>query len=258
MTQLANLRSLAKLLPEINSHPTDTPRQRAGKSLLAVLEYLRLAEIQHGALLALSRELSELEGTGRKGVILTASLQARGRGKTGAEIRCAQGVCAGVLELKFRETGSLDEAAKWVSRARALCIVVGDLSHAKTCRIRHIEFLANRASMPWSPPRPQQYESDWERRLATAMRERGLKPLPQYPVGTRYLDFAIDPDGKKIDIEVDGRRWHTDASGNRKVADRLRDIELEGRGWTVLRFWVHELANNMEICLDRIEQALVG
>lgn len=143
-----------------------------------------------------------------------------------------------------------------VSRARALCIVVGDLSHAKTCRIPHIEFLAQRASMPWSPPRPQQYESDWERRLATAMRERGLTPFPQYPVGTRYLDFAIDPEGKKIDIEVDGRRWHTDASGNRKVADRLRDIELQGRGWTVLRFWVHELANDMGACLDTIEQTI--
>ena len=143
-----------------------------------------------------------------------------------------------------------------VSRARAVCIVVGDLAYARSCRIPHIEFLAQRASMPWSPPRPQLYESEWERRLATAMEQRGLSPISQYPVGTRYLDFALDPEGKKIDVEVDGRRWHTDASGNRKVADRLRDMELRSRGWKVIRFWVHELAEDMGGCLDRIERIL--
>ena len=161
----------------------------------------------------------------------------------------AQKSLAGFLQ---RESRRLNVA---VSRARALCIVVGDLSYAKDCGIRHIQFLAERASTPWSPPRPRVFDSAWERRLEFAMRQRGLEPYPQYPVGTRYLDFALDPEGKKIDIEVDGKRWHTDAAGNRKVADVLRDRELRARGWDVQRFWVHELANDMEGCLDRIERA---
>lgn len=132
-------------------------------------------------------------------------------------------------------------------------MVIGDLSYARKCGIRHIEFLAKCATTPWSPHRPQQFDSDWERRLDTAMRSRGLDPIPQYPVGTRYLDFALDPDGVKLDIEVDGRQWHTDASGGRKVSDRLRDAELRSRGWRVLRLWVHELEADMEGCLDRIE-----
>ncbi|RWK87962.1 MAG: DUF559 domain-containing protein [Mesorhizobium sp.] len=142
-----------------------------------------------------------------------------------------------------------------ISRARALCIVVGDLAYARSCNIRHIEYLAQRAVTPWSPPRPP-FDSDWERRLDTAMRARALQPIPQYSVGTRYLDFALDPEGVKLDVEVDGRRWHLDADGNRKVSDRLRDAELRARGWKVLRFWVHELANDMEACLDRIEHEL--
>jgi very-short-patch-repair endonuclease len=85
---------------------------------------------------------------------------------------------------------------------------------------------------------------------------RGLKPLPQYPVGTRYLDMAIDPDTAKLDVEVDGRRWHLDADGNRKVADRLRDTELRARGWKVLRFWVHELERDMGACVERIVREL--
>lgn len=143
-----------------------------------------------------------------------------------------------------------------VSRARAICVVVGDLGYAKACGIRHIEFLAKRASTPWSPPRPRVFDSEWERRLDTALRARGLEPFPQFAVGTRYLDFALDPEGRKINVEVDGRRWHTDASGNRKVGDILRDREMKARGWTVLRFWVHELANGMEGCVDRIEREL--
>jgi very-short-patch-repair endonuclease len=143
-----------------------------------------------------------------------------------------------------------------VSRGRALCIVLGDLSNAKTCRIRHIEFLADRASRPWSPPRPQQFESSWERRLYTAMQARGLEPHPQHPLGTRYLDFALFAGKTKLDVEVDGVRWHTDVIGNRKTADRLRDKEVIGRGWKVLRFWVHQLAEDMEACLDSIEREL--
>ncbi|MFC1455717.1 AAA domain-containing protein [Microvirga arabica] len=143
-----------------------------------------------------------------------------------------------------------------ISRARALCIVVGDLTYARTCGIRHIEFLAQRATMPWSPPRLHQHDSSWERRLDTAMRRRGWDPIPQYPIGTRYLDFALEPEGARLDIEVDGRRWHTDTSGNRKVSDRMRDAELRARGWKVLRFWVHELAEDMEGCVDRIEREL--
>lgn len=143
-----------------------------------------------------------------------------------------------------------------ISRARAVCIVVGDLSHAKSCGIRHIEFLARRATTPWSPPKLGLFDSQWERRLDVAMRARGLNPTPQFPVGTRYLDFALEVNGRKINIEVDGRRWHTDASGNRKVSDILRDREMRQRGWTVLRFWVHELAKDMEGCVDRIEREL--
>lgn len=142
-----------------------------------------------------------------------------------------------------------------ISRARALCIVVGDLTYSQSCGVRHIEYLATRANESWSPPRPP-FDSLWERRLHTAMQARGLKPIPQYPVGSRYLDFAIDPEGVKLDVEVDGRRWHEGPDGGRKVADRLRDAELKARGWKVARFWVHELEQNMEACLERIEHEL--
>ncbi len=142
-----------------------------------------------------------------------------------------------------------------ISRARAVCIVVGDLAYAQRCGIKHIQYLAERASGSWSPARPP-FDSLWERRLDTAMRARGIEAIPQYPVGSKYLDFAIDPTGAKLNIEVDGRKWHLDRDGERKLSDRKRDEEMTGRGWSVIRFWVHELADDIGGCIDRIEREL--
>ncbi len=142
-----------------------------------------------------------------------------------------------------------------ISRARAVAVVVGDLAWARGCGIAHIAELADRATRP--PGWPQRgFDSLWERRMHEALRRRGIAAHPQYQVGSRSLDFAIFEGGAKLDLEVDGRAWHADASGGRKTADRMRDKELMAKGWTVRRFWVHELDADMEECLDIIERDL--
>jgi very-short-patch-repair endonuclease len=158
----------------------------------------------------------------------------------------------GVANFLRRERRRLNVA---ISRARALCLVVGDLDHALKSDIPHLRNLARQATSPYSPPRAT-FDSEWERRLDVAMRRRGLDPNPQYPVGRKYLDFALFAGGIKLDVEVDGRAFHTDADGNRKISDRLRDKELITRGWKVRRFWVSELHFDMERCLDRIQSDL--
>lgn len=142
-----------------------------------------------------------------------------------------------------------------ISRARAVALVVGDLDWARSCGIAHISMLADRATRP-APAALEASESIWERRMAVALERRGLAFQQQYPVGRRRLDFALFRDEVKLDLEVDGRRWHVGPDGNRKTADRLRDREMIARGWKVRRFWVHELQANMENCLDLVEQDL--
>lgn len=142
-----------------------------------------------------------------------------------------------------------------VSRARAVALVVGDLDWARSCGIAHISMLADRATRP-APAALELSESLWERRMAVALKRRGLAFEQQYPVGRRRLDFALFRGDVKLDLEVDGRRWHVAPDGNRKTADRLRDREMIARGWKVRRFWVHELQHDMERCLDLVEQDL--
>lgn len=163
----------------------------------------------------------------------------------------ADGVHAGTLGFYTRERRRVNVA---ISRARAMCLVVGDKAFVERSEVPLLRRLLQSTSRT-SKPR-QDFDSEWERRLYQAMRGRGLVPIPQYPVAGRYLDFALDPDGRRLDVEGDGRRWHADPDGNRKQSDRLRDRALITLGWKVRRFWVHELANSMEACLDLIERDL--
>lgn len=163
-----------------------------------------------------------------------------------------QGATASALEFLRRDRRRFNVA---VSRARAVAVVVGDLGWSRTCGIAHLEILARRATEP-APSAERSFDSLWERRLHEALTARGLDPKPQYPVGRRRLDFALFHNSVKLDLEVDGRKWHTGAGGARKTADRLRDHELIGLGWQVRRFWVDDLARDMEGCLDIVERDL--
>jgi very-short-patch-repair endonuclease len=78
---------------------------------------------------------------------------------------------------------------------------------------------------------PYFLEWDWtpiEYNLWCDIRRIGIPFYPQVPALTYFLDFA-DP-VKKIAIEADGKRWHSD-----KIRDQIRDKKLREAGWQVFR-----------------------
>jgi very-short-patch-repair endonuclease len=133
----------------------------------------------------------------------------------------AEGVHSSTLSFYARERRRVNVA---VSRARALCLVFGDKAYVQRSELGLLARLAARTSQTAKPRQ----------------------------------DFALDPEGRRLDVEVDGRRWHANPDGNRKQSDHLRDRALTALGWKVRRFWVHELSDNMETCLDIIERDLAG
>lgn len=144
-----------------------------------------------------------------------------------------------------------------ISRARAIAHVFGDLNYARSGRIRSLERLAAYATEPRQRPRDGIFDSDWERRVFHALKARGLEPIPQFEIAGRRLDFAIfGRDEIKLDLEVDGRQFQADIDGNRKLADHWRDHQMKSLGWRVRRFWVDELATDLEGCLDLVEHDL--
>jgi hypothetical protein len=60
--------------------------------------------------------------------------------------------------------------------------------------------------------RPQQV-SDWERILYRALYAAGLRSIPQYSVEQYDLDFAIIVGDRRLNIEVDGERYHRSWTG---------------------------------------------
>ena len=156
----------------------------------------------------------------------------------------------------LKEQGNLFNVA--ASRARAVLHVVGNRSWARSCNIKHIERLAaertrddsREAKGPWTP-----HDSPWEKVLFKALIERGLEPVVQYPVAGRRLDLALVRTGDRplrLDIEVDGDRYHRNPDGTRKQDDIWRDYQLKGLGWRVKRFWVYQLRENLQECVDSI------
>ncbi|MBQ7609004.1 MAG: AAA family ATPase [Desulfovibrionaceae bacterium] len=143
------------------------------------------------------------------------------------------------------------------SRARAVLHIVGNRQWAKTSGIPHIEQLTIEPTV-----RQRQYvakglwapcESPWEKVLMEALQAAGLQPLPQLPIAGRRLDLALCDNQRNvfIDIEVDGD-CHRTSNGTRQTDDIWRDIQLQGRGWLVLRFWTYELRENLDDCVSRI------
>ena len=158
----------------------------------------------------------------------------------------------------LRETANLMNVS--VSRARAVLHVVGNKSWAAQSGISHLESLASPPEKftgkshliksPWHP-----HESPWEKILYDALMTKGLQSIPQYPALGRRLDLALvkkEGTGLKIDIEVDGDRYHRNPDGSRKRDDVWRDIQLQGAGWRVMRFWVYQLREDLDKCVDKI------
>jgi very-short-patch-repair endonuclease/plasmid stabilization system protein ParE len=155
----------------------------------------------------------------------------------------------------LRETGNLFNVA--VSRARAVLHVIGNRQWAIGCEIPHIVrlaanqegFVPQPSPSPWAP-----HESPWEKVLFDALLQVGLQPKAQFPVRNRRLDMALIREGNpvlRLDIEVDGD-CHRNPDGSRKLDDGWRDIQLQGLGWQVIRFWTYQLREDLSGCVQKI------
>ena len=93
-----------------------------------------------------------------------------------------------------------------------------------------------------------------ERLFYIKLYQAGLRPIPQYDVEKFTLDFALIAGIRRLDVEVDGERYHRDWTGELLRRDQLRNMRLIELGWDVMRFWVYELRDNMPQCVERVRQ----
>jgi very-short-patch-repair endonuclease len=170
----------------------------------------------------------------------------------------------------LRKTDNLFNVA--ITRARAALIVVGDPAAAKNAGIDYLSAFANYVENLERNPRQQpggpggtcsgpdyppvakpELVSDWERVFYRQLWEAGLRPIPQYAEEKFLLDFALCAESGKLDIEVDGERYHRDWNGELLRRDQLRNMRLIELGWDVMRFWVYQLRDEMPACVQRVK-----
>jgi very-short-patch-repair endonuclease len=162
-----------------------------------------------------------------------------------------------------------------ITRARSALIVAGDINAARNCQVDYLAAFAAYAQTleqqreqkkdtaqsidlgPEYPPvsNPEQV-SDWERWFYKKLFTAGICAIPQYGEEKYRLDFALFDGDRKLDIEVDGERYHREWTGELCRRDRIRNQRLMELGWDVMRFWVYEIRDDTEACVERIRHWL--
>lgn len=179
----------------------------------------------------------------------------------------SQGTPAGALHF-LRGNGNLFNVA--ITRARGLLHVVGDRSAAANSGVDYLadfeSYVADLGKTPSTDTnidastlgaeypivaRPEQV-SDWERVLYRALYAAGVRAIPQYRVEQYDLDFAVIVGGRRLNIEVDGERYHRDWTGELCLRDRLRNQRMMELGWDVKRFWVYEIRDRIDECVAMV------
>ncbi len=106
--------------------------------------------------------------------------------------------------------------------------------------------------------RPPPRSSSIERRFGEMLVAAGFDPIPQHPVARYFLDFSVvgHADGLpvRLDIEVDGRRWHEELPGRYRVEDERRDRILKLLGWRPVRFWTDEIEQDEAGSIERVRR----
>ncbi len=176
----------------------------------------------------------------------------------------SRGVLPGAINF-LKSNGNLFNVA--ITRARARLHVVGDRAAAGASGVDYLSAFADYAGkisnehdqrLQASAPVTQDYPpvahpervSDWERVMYSELFKAGIRPVPQYDIDQYTLDFAVFDGDRKLNIEVDGERYHKNWTGELCLRDRMRNQRLIELGWDIKRFWVYQVRDDMPKCIE--------
>lgn len=168
----------------------------------------------------------------------------------------------------LNKTGNLFNVA--ITRARSNLIVVGDKNFCSECAVKYmsnfvkyyenIENFKENTIIEYNECREYPYVenkeqvSEWEKIFYTALFDNGIKTIPQFSEDKYKLDLAIIIGESKLDIEIDGEMYHKDWNGELCYRDQLRNQRLYELGWDVKRFWVYQIRDELNTCIDQIKE----
>lgn len=180
----------------------------------------------------------------------------------------SKGISRGALGF-LSNNGNLFNVA--ITRARAQLMVVGDRKACAESGVIYMEHFARyvgelqekerrdaeHSEKELGPEYPAvtnpDQVSEWEHTLYKGLYRAGIRPIPQYTVEKYRLDFALFDGERKLNLEVDGERYHRNWSGELCRRDQLRNQRMFELGWDVMRFWVYEIRDDLDRCIRRVQ-----
>lgn len=171
--------------------------------------------------------------------------------------------------LFLQKTGNLFNVA--ITRARAMLIVVGNHIAVLHSDVSYMEKFAQHVDevgkqkeekviheIELGPDYPTvknpERVSDWEHVFYKALHHAGIRAIPQYQEEMYTLDFAVFDGDRKLNLEVDGEHYHKDWTGELCYRDQMRNQRMFELGWDVKRFWVYEVRDDLNGCIQKIKE----
>lgn len=170
----------------------------------------------------------------------------------------------------LNSTGNLFNVA--ITRARAVLVVIANYKYCADCNVLYLnKFVKYYDNLGNNEPKVQldasttdsreypyvanpEQVSEWEKVLYRALYNAGIQTIPQCSADKYKLDLAIIlSNGRKLDIEVDGTMYHQNWNGELCYRDQLRNQRLFELGWDVKRFWVYQIRDDMQWCIQQIK-----
>ena len=154
-----------------------------------------------------------------------------------------------------------------ITRARAGLIVIGNKSFCQNSNIHYLAHFAGYVDLLYVnsgvtnnsvPQLGRDYPnvettelvSDWEKKLYTALFDKGIHTRPQYIVDKYYIDLVCIEHGNKLAIEVGEDE---ECNSEQSYAIHLRNARLIEMGWDVIRFMPYQLKDDFEWCVNKIQ-----
>ena len=153
-----------------------------------------------------------------------------------------------------------------ITRARASLIVIGNKAFCQNSNIHYLAHFADYTDSLYvnsgvtnnaMPQLGREYPdvdttdfvSDWEKKLYTALYDKGVKTHPQLAVDQYRIDLALIENNKKLAIEVgEDEEYNSEQS----YAIHLRNARLIEMGWDVIRFMPYQVKDDMEWCVNTV------
>lgn len=157
-----------------------------------------------------------------------------------------------------------------ITRARASLIVIGNKSFCQNTNIHYLTHFADYIDSLYAntgvtnnetPQLGRDYpdidtteiSSDWERKLYTALYDKGIKTRPQYAIDKYHVDLAIIENNHKLAIDVgDNEEYNSEQS----YTIHLRNARLIEMGWDIIHFMPYQVKDDLEWCIQIVQSKI--